>query len=108
VAAALTEQEKRAAEKLSRKAMRRDRREEREEKDIAQAQVNEAVTALRAETERQRAEMAKQAAEAQQHLNQAAEEAIRDGTAKVRTDTEHLINELLRDIRAIGEQPATG
>jgi hypothetical protein len=26
----------------------------------------------------------------------------------VRTDTEHLLDELLRDIRAIGEQPATG
>jgi GTP cyclohydrolase I len=89
---------------LSRKAMRRDREEQRRREELPKEQVNEVVTALRAESERQRAETAKRAAEAQQQLSQAAEQAIRESTAKVRTETESLLDELLRDIRAIGEQ----
>jgi uncharacterized small protein (DUF1192 family) len=73
---------------------------------LSQGELDKAVTALRAEAERQRATTAKREAEAEVRLGEVAEQASRQAEVRVRVETERLLDQLLREIRAIGEQPA--
>ncbi len=84
--------------------------------------TEQGLTAIRLEGERQRVEAERQWAEAEQERAQAVEqiriaqerlgEAMEKSrtlaTSQVREDLERMLDDLLRDVRAIGEQPGDG
>ncbi len=116
-AASLRGQEQRASEKLSRKAIRRERRARREgseseawppqavpetpqavpeeigtaEDALAAVQIGEALATICDEAERQRVALAKQTADTEGRLNKSMEELVRAAIGKVRDEVDKAV-----------------